>query len=85
MMVPFTQYLRPNGQPVPQEIEVDRNLDSKVQAILSRGLTFECEVLTTGEISMTITSKEQDEAITICQNGPEVRPALEKMIREFRL
>ena len=52
--------------------------------IVARGYRFECEMLPTHEISLTITNdKKGDVAIEIVPNGPEVPVAVDRMIEEF--
>lgn len=84
--VPFTQYLRPNGRAVPVKIEVADDAALKARKIIDFGLEFECEVLSTGEVSLTITDPEDgDLDIEVVPNGPGMREAVERLIDRFRL
>lgn len=86
MDIPFTQYLLPDGRRTILCIEKYGEIAQKAQEIINKGLRFEAEVLTTGEISLTITDdKEGDLAIEICRNGPQVPKAVDKLIKEFPL
>lgn len=85
MAVPFTQYLRPDGRKHPISIELDEVTEAKAQLILSEGLVFECEVLTTNMVSLTITSQERDEDIRLAPNGPKVPTKVAELINEFDL
>ena len=85
MTIPFTQYLRPNGLKVPMFIHCRANVEEKAHQIIKNGYHFECEVLTTGEVSLTITNDEDgDVAIKVVPNGPEVPIAVESLIKEFK-
>jgi hypothetical protein len=85
MTIPFTQYLRPNGRR--RDVEIDRPSD--IQALARRfiesGGRYECEHLTTGEASLTavkeIDGEEQDIAIEVVPNGPEVPAAVDRLVR----
>ncbi len=89
-MIEVTQYLRPHGRRE-QVSTPDRapEIEAKAKLIRAAGFQFEAEVLTTGHISLTITSEEADHAMTLCDNpiSPEApkgpNAALDKMVREF--
>jgi hypothetical protein len=85
--IPFTQHLLPHGRTKPTSIAVAADVADKADAILARGLAFECEILSTGEVSLTVTDPEEgdDLAIEVLRNGPGVREAVERLIREFPL
>jgi hypothetical protein len=84
--IPFTQYLMPDGRKRRQFIDVAEDVAAKASAIIEEGLAFECELLTTGEASFTITDpKRGDLDIRVVPNGPGVREAIEEMVRQFRL
>ena len=85
MTIPFTQYLRPNGLKVPMSINCRANVEEKAQRIIKNGYRFECEVLTTGEVSLTITNDEDgDVAIKVVLNSLSVPIAVESLIAEFQ-
>lgn len=84
--IQFTQFMRPHGRPNPVSIEVDPLVAAKARTIVARGFAFECEVLTTGEVSLTITDPEEgDLDIRVVTNGPGVREAVEDLVRSFDL
>lgn len=85
MSIPFTQYLRPNGKMVDVFIDRPRDIELKAQEIIAKGFRFECEELTTGHVSLTISDDEKDHAIKICMNGPLVPETVDKLIKEFVL
>jgi len=85
-MIPFTQYLLTDGRKRSTFIGVRMDIADRAQAMIARGLTFECELLTTGEASFTITDPEKgDLDIRVVPNGPGVRETVEEMVRGFPL
>lgn len=87
--VGFTQYMMPNGRKVPVSITLEGpiELESKVQSILDAGLSFGIEMLTTGQISMTIEdiANGMDADIRVCNNGPGVPEKVKELIMGFNL
>ena len=85
-MIPFTQYFMPDGRKEPVEINRSEEVEVKAHQIIASGFRFEIEVLTTGEVSMTITNDEDgDMAIEIVSgNGPEIPEAVDRMIMNWR-
>lgn len=79
----FTQYMLPDGRP--EAIAIDRPIvvADKADQIRDAGFRLEAEVLTTGQVHMTVTSDEADVASVICSNGPEVLDAVDSMILGF--
>jgi hypothetical protein len=84
--IPFTQFILPNGRQEATSISVDDPDVAKMATeILETGrYRFECEVLMTGEVSVTCADREEeiDISIEICRNGPEVPAAVAKMVRD---
>lgn len=67
-------------------LEVVAKVATKARAIIARGFAFECEVLRSGEASLTITDPEEgDLDIRIVMNGPDVRAAVEDLVTRFGL
>jgi hypothetical protein len=84
--IPFTQYVAPTGRAKPTSIEVANDVADKADVIIARGLTFEVEILSNGQVSATITDPERcDMDIVVVPNGPGVREAIEAMIRRFHI
>lgn len=82
--IPFTQFIRPNGRPVPVRIDRPDDIASKAAAIIVRGYRFECEHLSTGDVSLTITNdKHGDVDIEVVPNGPEVPAAVDRLVSRF--
>lgn len=83
--IPFLQYVRPNGKRIAQ-VYATPNLMLAYMAIdiIGCGMRFECEVLVTGRVSITVFDilEEFDVAIEVCKNdGIELRPAIDRLIR----
>jgi len=77
--VPFTQYVRPNGRTRPIEIDVPDEVGEKALKVIERGGKFEAECID-GDISLTCHYEDEDIAIELCRNGPEVPKAVETLI-----
>jgi hypothetical protein len=78
--VPFTQYLRPNGRKVDVTIDRPDDIADKAFEIIAKGYRFECEQLTTGDVSFTIAGDDEDVDIELCFNGVEVPAAVDRLI-----
>lgn len=86
-MIPFTQYLRPDGRIRETGISRPADVEAKAQEILNAGYRFECEELHTKDVSLTIfdPEAEEDVAIELVPNGPAVPAAVDKLIMSFEL
>jgi acyl-CoA thioesterase FadM len=87
MKIQFTQYLMPDGRQREVFFESKKEHDDKVTALTEAGVSFEVEMLSTGEVSLTVEYEDLDEenitlAHEICSNGPEVTAAVETLIKE---
>jgi hypothetical protein len=72
MSIPFTQYLRPNGQRVTVEIDRPAEIEQLAHQFIAAGGRYECEELTTGHASLTAVHPNCDYgdcAIEIVVNG----------------
>mgnify|MGYP000255661942 CR=1 FL=1 len=84
MQIPITQFMRPNGRPVQQHLEVDEQTAYDCGVIRMNGYRFECEELINGLVSLTITDDECDHAIEMCNNAPgQVLEAFKTMTSKF--
>jgi hypothetical protein len=82
--ITFTQFVLPRGDRRYVSIEVAPDVASKADTIVARGFRFECELLRTGQVSLTITDPEEGDAdIRVVPNGPGVRDAVEDLVRRF--
>lgn len=83
-IIPFIQFVAPNGHTREVTIEVAPDVAATARAAIAMGLSFECEVLMSGEASLTITHPEDgDLDIEVVPNGPGVREAVERLVRRF--
>ena len=83
LTIPFTQYLRPNGCQREAGFDATGEIAALAQTVLDRGWRFGSEVLTTGEVSLTVfdPDKQEDVAIEIAPNGPGVVVAVARLVR----
>ncbi len=79
-MIPFTQYKLPDGHA--ETISVDRpaDIEEKANAVIAAGGIFEIEILTTGEVSMEVMLHGEPLAGELCENGPAVPPAVDRLV-----
>ena len=85
--VPFTQYLLPYGRKREVWIELCESVGTSAQTLIDRGCRFECELLRTGQVSLTAEMDDEDGetavlAMRVIPNGPGVRAAVESLIAE---
>jgi len=85
--IPFTQYLLPNGRAEQISIMMSQKIADIAHKIIEKGNRFEAEILTTGEVSLTIHNIEfeEDVAIELCENGLEVYGAVERLINKYSI
>ena len=87
MTIPFTQYLRPNGRRVPVTIARAPEIEKLAADFIAKGGRFECEELTTGQVSLTAFHPRggdgdgADIAIEIVMNGPKVPDAVDQLVK----
>ena len=84
MNIPFIQVLRPDGRPRPYNIDRPEDVANRAKALIGSGYQFHIEELSTGVISMTCFDPEEeiDFAIELCNNGPEVPSAVDKLVAQ---
>ncbi len=81
-MIPFTQYLYPFGDNQPVTIERPDNIELLATKVIASGGYFEIEMLeNTREISITAAFKDEDIACEVCENGPPVLEAVDKVVQ----
>lgn len=86
MIIPFTQYLLPNGRTRSVEWETtSHEQEIKARALLDAKARFECEMLQTGQVSLTCeiddnNGETQTLAHEICANNPEVVEAVGRLV-----
>lgn len=84
MSIPFTQYLLPDGQRRDESIDRPEDIEALARQFIDAGGRYECEILTTGEVSLTAVidtgDGEEDAEIEICQNAPGVGAAVDRLV-----
>ena len=79
--IPFTQYLQPNGRQREERFTIaSYEIKSLAQEVIDFGWVFECELLTTGLASLTVSDGEEDKCVVLVKNGPEMIEAVEKLV-----
>lgn len=78
--IPFTQYVRPFGGRRATTILRPAHIASAADRVIAAGYRFECEELTTGEVSLTIANDNGDFDIEVCANGPGVPNAVDRLV-----
>lgn len=80
--VEVLQYLMPDGRTRPETTELPIAVKPLYNAMVASGHRFEAEMLSTGEVSVTIfcPASDEDVDIEVVPNGPEVQEALAKML-----
>lgn len=86
-MIPFTQYLLPNGRQILTHIQRGDEVERLARELTASGAVFESEVLTNGIVSMECLVRDGDEdpmvlASALCKNGPEVSETVDALVRE---
>jgi hypothetical protein len=85
-MIPFTQYLFPNGERRRIKIERPPAIERIAEQFIAAGGRFEAEMLRNLEtVSLTavhaIDGEEADVAITLCRNDEGIPDAVDKLVR----
>jgi hypothetical protein len=84
-IIPFTQYMLPDGRTAIVSLKVEPPEHALALEVLDLGThRFECEILTTGNVSLTCFNigTSQDDAIAVTEPNPEgIRAATARMIR----
>lgn len=81
--IPFTQFLQPDGRKTATSIVRPQPIMDKAEQIIAAGFRFECEMLSTGEVSFTISNDDGDHAIQVCNNDAAVLEAVDRLIQGF--
>ena len=81
--IDIVQFMRPDGRQNPQKTDLPIRFKEAYDEMLTAGCRFEAEVLTTNEVSITITHPEHgDLGIEIIPNGPKVPEAMNRLMEE---
>ena len=81
VMIPFTEYRLPNGAQHNTGVECSADVEELAQHCITRGVRFEVEILTTGEVSLAAEGDDDTYAMEVVPNGPGVREAVERLVR----
>jgi len=84
-MIPFTQYVRPDGRRRAVEVERSPEIEQLAEQFIAAGGRYECEELTTGHASLTAVHPDcetGDCAIEVVVNGPAVPEAVDRVVRK---
>jgi hypothetical protein len=86
MTIPFTQYIPPHGDQRKREIDRPETIELLAAAVIVLGGRFECEVLSTGDVSLTVSALvdgvDQQVASVLVPNGADVPPAIDRLVIE---
>jgi len=84
-MIPFMQYLRPDGRRCSVEVARPPEIEALARRFMAAGGRYECEELRTGHVSLTavyeVDGEDQDIAIELCHNGPAVPGRVDDLVR----
>jgi len=81
MSIPFTQYLLPNGRKSYQLIDRPEDIEDIARRFIASGGRYECEVLRTGEVSLTAVKYDDDVEIVLSANGPSIPDKVDELVR----
>ncbi len=87
MSISFTQFLMPDGRKRQTSIDRPPAIELLALSLSDAGHRFEIEMLTTGEVSMTVEADGEDgedivRSHKICANGPAVLEKIDAMVTE---
>jgi hypothetical protein len=84
MSIKFTQFLMPDGRRTPVTIDRPDEIEALAEEVIKGGGSFEIEVLSTGVVSITCEDHGREETLAheLCENGPPVPAAVDRVVRE---
>jgi hypothetical protein len=82
--IAFTQYLRPHGKTREMTIQRPDDIAATAQWVIDHGGAFTAEELSNSVISMACEFEDEDIAMELCNNGPEVLGAVDKLVEQSR-
>lgn len=84
-MVTFTQYVLPHGRRREESIERPTEIEAIAERFIESGGRYECEVLTTGHVSLTavkeVGGEQQDVEIIVCDNDYHISERVDELVR----
>lgn len=85
-LIPFTQYMRPSGNPMPLSIDRPDDIANRAFAVIEAGYNFAVEHLSTGEVSLTIEDAHGDHGIKVVPNKPgELAKGVDALVMGFKV
>ena len=78
-----TQFMRPDGRKCKVSTELPIELKDKYDLMIKSGCRLETEVLSTGQVSSTISDAKTDQYMLITKNNEHVKDAVISMLEEF--
>jgi hypothetical protein len=85
MAIPFTQYLLPDGRRKETGLDRPADIEALAELFIAAGGKYECEVLTTGAVSLTacmvVDGEMQDVEIAISKNDESILDAVDNIVR----
>lgn len=80
--IQFTQFMRPDGRRKPVTIDRPEEVADKAALVIEAGGRFAVEHAWTGHASFTCEWRDQDIAIKVCENGPAVLDAVDRVVED---
>ena len=85
-LIPFTQYVRPNGQPRQQHFEVTGEVASKAATLVDEGARFSAELTPMDMMALygILPDMDPDEGrIFLIRNGPEMYDKVAELVEDL--
>lgn len=83
-MIPFTQYLRPDGRKRAVETDRPESVERDAHKFIAAGGVYEIEVLRTGHVSLTaafpLADGVEDIATELAPNGPGLEAHVDRLV-----
>jgi hypothetical protein len=89
MSIPFTQFIRPNGDKRPIMIDMDADVEAKAKELIGAGCRFEAEAIPLGNlvqfecVDYARLTEDDDPLILsseLCKNDPEVIESVKMLV-----
>lgn len=77
----LTQFIRPDARQVAVACDLPIEVEPLYQQMLNDGCRLECEVLRTGEVSVTVSDGDNDIDFSITPNTPLVHNGIVDMLK----
>ena len=82
LLIPVIQFMLPDGREREQSVRRPAEIAEKAYGLLAKGYRFEAEILTTGDVHLTLSdpAEEIDLFSELAPNGPEVLTAFDRLV-----